>query len=121
MARWIGKKLVLVTAWVLGSSAALEAAVLATPVVLVGENHFLSCLISNVSDRETTIRVEVFSFTGTPLADSGMVTLAAGQSDGQSGFENARCKFTVGNAKAVRAHGTLYESGVGSVSSVEAK
>ena len=56
-----------------------------------------------------------------PTCQTGPFTLAAGQSDGQSGFENARCSFTVGNAKAVRAHGTLYESGVGSVSSVEAK
>jgi hypothetical protein len=115
------RRILLVTACVLGLSASVEAAVLATPLLLVAEGRFMSCLISNVSDHDTTVRIEVFSFTGVPLADSGLVTLGAGQTDGQSAYENARCKFTVQATKSVRAHGTVNESGVGSVSSVEAK
>jgi hypothetical protein len=95
--------------------------VLYTPALLVSPGTFMSCLISNVSDRDTTVRIEVLGFNGDTLADSNEITLAAGQSDGQSAFETARCKVTVRSRNAVRAHGTVNQGGIGSTSSAEAK
>jgi hypothetical protein len=120
MFRRIGKKLIVATACVLGLGAGAEAAVLSTPLLLVGSG-FMSCLASNVSDKPTTLRIEVVSYNGVTVADSGQITLPAGQTDGQSAFENARCRFTVSSTNAVRAHGTVNEAGIGSTSSVEAK
>ena len=100
---FLGKKLVLATACVFGLGRSVQAAVLSTPALLVSSGNFMSCLISNVSDRDTTVRIEVLSFDGDVLADSNEITLAAGQTDGQSGFETARCKFTVSNQNVVRA------------------
>jgi hypothetical protein len=111
----------LATACVLGLGGAVQAAVLSTPLLLVSTGAFMSCLVSNVSDRDTTIRIEVLGYFGAPLADSGEITLKAGETDGQSAYEHARCRFTVGAKKAVRAHATVYHSGVGSTSSVEAE
>jgi hypothetical protein len=121
MVRGIVNKLVLAAGCVLVLGAAVEAAVLSTPVLLVDTGRFMSCLISNLSDRDTTVRIEVIGYSGATLADSGEITLPAGQSDGQSGYDHARCRFTVSNKAAVRAHATVYQSGVGSTSSVEAR
>ena len=117
----LGKKLVLAAACVLGLSSGVGATVLSTPVLLVSSNTFMSCLISNVSDRDTTVRIEVLGFYGNVLADSDEITLKAGESDGQSAYETARCRFTVANKNAVRAHGSVNHGGIGSTSSVEAK
>jgi hypothetical protein len=98
MFRRIGKKMVLATAGVLGLSASVEAAVLSTPVLLVDSGRFMSCLISNVSDRDTTVRVEVISFTGAPLADSGQVTLA-----GSRRGVRPRSVCSIRRARAIRS------------------
>ena len=116
----LGKKLALATAFVLGLSAGVEAAVLSTPVLLV-DTGFMSCLISNVSTGDTRVRIEVISYAGVTLYDSNEITLPAGRTDGGSATEDARCRFTVGSKNAVRAHGTVYQGGVGSTSSVEAR
>ena len=118
----VGKRLVLALACVLGLTGVAQAdAVLTTPVLLVSSNTFMSCLISNVSDRKTTVRIEVINFNGVTLDDSDEITLEAGQSDGRSGYETARCRFTVGNKNAVRALATVNDGGIGSTSSVEAR
>lgn len=117
----LGSKLVMATAGVLALTGAVEAAVMTTPVLLVGTNIFMSCMISNVSDKRTKVRIEVIGFYGDVLDDSGEITLEPGVSDGRSGYETARCRFTVDNKNAVRAIATVNHPGVGSTSSVEAR
>ncbi len=119
----IGRRLALAAACFLGLGGAAQAAVLTTPVVLVSPSGgtFMSCLVSNVSEHAITVRIEALDFHGATLADSGQITLPAGQSDGQSAYENARCRFTVGSRTAVRAHATVHHAGVGTTSSVEAR
>jgi hypothetical protein len=114
------RRTVIAAACILGLAAGAEAAVLSTPVLLV-DDGFMSCLVSNVSDKDTSVRIEVISYGGLTLADSGPITLPAGRTDGQSAFEAARCKFTVSSTNVVRAHGTVYTSGIGSTASAEAR
>ena len=120
MARHVGSRFMVVAAFVLGLAGAVDAAVLTTPPLLVGSNIFMSCLVSNVSDKKTTVRIEVLGFYGDVLDDSGEITLEAGASDGRSGYETARCRFTVDNKNAVRALATVNHPGIGSTSSIEA-
>lgn len=119
-ARRLGTRLVLGTACVLGLATGVEAAVLSTPLLLV-DGNFISCFVSNVSSGDMRVRIEVVSYNGGILNDSGEIMLAAGQTDGRSATENARCRFTVASKNAVRAVGTVNQSGVGSTSTVEAR
>ena len=118
----LGRNLVLATTCVLGLSGGGEAAELFTPLLLISPGHStISCLATNVSGRTTTVLFEAFSLTGGDLG-SGELDLAAGE----TGFINvavdhARCKFTVQNKNNVRAYGTVYQTGVGSINSAEAK
>jgi len=114
------KKLALAMAFVTGLSGSVEAAELYTPLLLVATGNFMSCLVSNVGKRATTARIEVFSFSGALLYDSGQFPLAAGETNGASGFEDARCKFTVGS-KNVRAHAAVHDATLGSVGSAAAR
>ena len=117
----LGSKLVMAMAGVLALTGAVEAAVMTTPVLLVGTNIFMSCMISNVSDKRTKVRIEVIGFYGDVLDDSGEITLEPGVSDGRSATEHARCRFTVDNKNAVRAMATVNQPGIGSTSVVEAR
>ncbi len=117
----LGKKLVLATTCVLGLSGGGEAAELFTPFLLMSPgNTFLACVVSNVSTRDTTVRIEALSFSGASLNDSGEIVLPAGETSALNAPDNARCKFTVQTKNDVRAHGTVYQTGVGSTSSAEA-
>ncbi|SRR6266542_2874160 len=118
----LGKKLVLATTCVLGLSGGGEAAELFTPFLVISPgNTALSCVVSNVSDHDTTVRIETFNFFGVSDGDSGEIVLPAGETTVASvGVESARCKFTVQNKNDVRAHGTVLQTGVGSTSSAEA-
>jgi hypothetical protein len=119
----LGRKLVLATTCVLGLSGGGEAAELFTPFLLISPgNSFMSCLVSNVSRHDTTVRIEAFSLSGDSLGDTEEIVLPAGE----TGFihvarDHARCKFTVRTKNDVRAHGTVFQTGVGSTSSAEAK
>jgi len=118
----LGKKLVLATTCVLGLSGGGEAAELFTPLLLVSPGNFMSCVISNVSDRATTVRIEAFSLSGVSLGDSEEIVLPAGETSFiHVAVDHARCKFTVQTKNDVRAHGTVFQTGIGSTSSAEAK
>jgi len=117
----LGKKLVLATTCVLGLSGGGEAAELFTPFLLMSPgNTFLACVVSNVSDHDTTVRIETFNFFGVSDGDSGEIVLPAGETSALNAPDSARCKFTVQTKNDVRAHGTVYQTGVGSTSSAEA-
>lgn len=117
----LGRKLVLATTCVLGLSGAGEAAELFTPLLLISPGNSISCVVSNVSERDTTVLIEAFSLSGASLG-SGEIVLPAGETGAiHVAVEHARCKFTVQNRNDVRAHGTVYHTGVGSTSSAEAK
>src|SRR6266545_5376964 len=91
----LGKKLVLATTCVLGLSGGGEAAELFTPFLVISPgNTALSCVVSNVSDHDTTVRIETFNFFGVSDGDSGEIVLPAGETTVASvGVESARCKF----------------------------
>ena len=120
----LGRNLALATTCVLGLSGASEAAELFTPLIVLSPSHSsIACVISNLSDRETTVKIEAFGYSGDSMGDSGdtPVVLAAGETTQISvGVDHARCKFTVPNKSSVRAHGILVQSGVGSVLSAPA-
>jgi hypothetical protein len=121
----LGKKLVLATTFVLGLSGAGEAAELFTPLLhlSVGQTS-IACVVTNVSDRDMTVKIEAFSSTGADLGSTGddPVTLSAGATTQiLVAVDHARCKFTVPNRNRVRAHGTVFQSGVGSTASAPAE
>src|SRR5262245_4398174 len=118
----LGRNLVLATTCVLGLSGGGEATELSTPLLLISPGHStISCVVSNVSERATTVLIEAFSLTGGDLG-SGELDLAAGETGAiHVAVDHARCKFTVQNKDNVRAYGTVYQTGVGSISSAEAK
>lgn len=117
----LGKKLVLATTCVLGLSGGGEAAELFTPFLIMSPgNTFLACVVSNVSNRDTTVRIEALSFSGVSLNDSGESVLPAGETSTLNAPDSARCKFTVQTKNDVRAHVTVYQTGIGSTSSAEA-
>src|SRR5262245_49398721 len=120
----LGKTLVLATTCVLGLSGGGEAAELFTPLLVLSPGKSsIACVVSNVSDRETTVKIEAFGYSGDGMGDSGdtPVVLPAGETTQISvGLDHARCKFTVPNKSSVRAHGIVLQTGVGSVTSTPA-
>lgn len=117
----LGRTLVLATTCVLGLSGGGEAAELFTPLLLISPGNAISCVVSNVSERDTPVLIEAFSLSGASLG-SGEIVLPAGETAAiHVATEHARCKFTIPTKSAVRAHGTVYHTGVGSTSSAEAK
>src|SRR5262245_18830516 len=120
----LGRNLALATTCVLGLSGAGEATELFTPLIVLSPTHSsIACVVSNLSDRETTVKIEAFSYTGDSMGDSGdtPVVLPAGETTQIGvGLDHARCKFTVPSKSSVRAHGMLIQPGVGSVLSVPA-
>src|SRR5262245_12247959 len=120
----LGRKLVLGTTFALGLSGGGEAAELFTPILLLSPGKtFIACVVSNVSDRDTTVKIESFNYSGDSMGDSGdtPVVLPAGATTQISvALDHARCKFTVPSRNSVRAHGTVLQTGVGSVTSAPA-
>jgi hypothetical protein len=120
----LGKTLILATACVLGLSGGSEAAELFTPMLFLALGaSSVVCSVSNVSDRDTTVRIEAFGSTGNDLGSSGdtPTVLPAGQTlQILVALDHARCKFTVANKSSVRAHGAVYQSGVGSIATAPA-
>src|SRR5262249_14425149 len=118
-----GKKLLMATTFVLGLSGGGEAAELFTPILFLATGSSVVCSVSNVSERDTTVRIEAFGFTGNDLGSSGDVPtlLPAGRTfQILVAVDHARCKFTVPNKSSVRAHGSVFQSGVGTIATAPA-
>jgi len=118
-----GKTVVLATTFVLGLTASASAAELFTPMLFLAGGDAVVCTVSNVSDRATTVRIEAFGMSGNDLGSSGDTpsVLPAGESTQiLVALEHARCKFTVASRTSVRAHGSVFQSGVGSIATAPA-
>ena len=119
----LGRKLVLATTFVLGLNGAGEAVELFTPILFLATGSSVVCSVSNVSDRDTMVRIEAFSSTGRDLGSSDDVptVLPAGQTQQiLVAVDHARCKFTVEKKSSIRAHGSVFQSGVGSIATAPA-
>ena len=120
----LGKKLVLATTFVLGLSGAGEAAELFTPMLFLAlGSSSIVCVVTNVSDRATEVRIEAFGATGNDLGSSGdtLSPLPVGESlQILVAVDHARCKFTVPNKSSVRAHGAVFQSGAGTIATAPA-
>jgi hypothetical protein len=121
----LGKILVLATTFVLGLSGAGEASTLFTPLLHLSPGQTsIVCVVSNVSDRDMTVKIEAFSSTGADLGSTGddPVPLSAGATTQiLVAVDHARCKFTVPSRNRVRAHGAVFQPGVGSTTSAPAE
>ena len=120
----LGTKLVLATTCVLGLSVGGEAAELFTPLlVLSPSKSTIACVVSNVSDSDTTVKIEAFGYSGDDMGSTGddpVVLRAGATTQIVVAIDHARCKFTVPNKNKVRAYGAVLQTGVGSVGITEA-
>lgn len=102
----------LVGALLIAASAATHATEMFTPGLPASSLQHTTCRIVNVTNSAQTVTVEAFSFSGTVVAGSYGLTLAAKESGGfsLSGGSAMYCKFTVkGPAAGFRAAIEIFE------------
>jgi hypothetical protein len=111
---WIGRAAV-AAAFVLGLSAAAQAATLVTPMLDAGTNEQYDCNVVNAGASPVTVKIELVAMTGDLLAGPFSLTIARGEANRITYPEDeythgAFCRFSLeGTKKDIRGSIALFD------------